>query len=235
MDLYIPIEIVNIIFNYSEFLSQIRLTQISKYYNEKLQVVDFYNMDERYISKLTNKILVRYPNIKKLNVSNNLQVTNINHLEYLEELNASGMNCGVSDYMMRFLDNIKILNVSNNPKVTHIWHMKNLEKLNASGSNCGIDDVSISDLNLKVLIAFNNPNITNVNHMDKLEELNAMGNCGIDSNGIAKLNLKILLCWGNKKIKSINHMCNLEFTDIDIKYHSLPQSVYSGGPLVVNF
>ena len=119
-----PIDILQYhIFVNLDFLSQIRLRQVCKWFY-RLEIYDMYNIDTKYLCRLSDKILNCYPYVKYLNVSNNKNVTNINHLTLeqsdsiasatlkqsdsvvfatrLQQLDASE-NCGINDNGIKFI------------------------------------------------------------------------------------------------------------------------------------
>jgi hypothetical protein len=65
-------------------------------------------------------------NLIILNVFCNKKITNINHMNKLINLDASGFCYAISDIGIKSLNKIRKLNVKNNKKVTNINHM-NLE------------------------------------------------------------------------------------------------------------
>jgi hypothetical protein len=182
------LDIIYLIFGFLDFLSKIRFRSISKYMY-KLQIHDFYNISNKYLKLLDDKILLNYPFITYLNAFNNLKITNkgIEHLNLIK------------------------LNAAYNPNITNINHMANyITELDASGEFCGITDKGIANLkNLIKLNAFDNSQITNINHMNKLVELCASGEfCGISNAGIKELkNLKEIIVFKNNKI-TLNNIYN---------------------------
>src|SRR5258705_153770 len=175
--------------NFLDFLSTIRLRQVSKLHYG-LKIYDFLNIPKEYINKLTNEIIKKYPFIQKLDANNNPKITNVSYLTNLEILWASG-NRGIDNNGLTDCINIKELNANDNPKITNVSHMTKLEILWAY-DDCGIDDNGLMGcINIKELEASNNPKITNVSHMTKLEILWADDDCGIDDNGlIGCINIK---------------------------------------------
>lgn len=85
-----PPELVYYIFDLADLPVKIALTQLNNYYHDNLQIIDFYDIDEKYRIMLTDDILQKYPYIKKLNAYNNLKITD-EGLKYLnlEMLNVS--------------------------------------------------------------------------------------------------------------------------------------------------
>ena len=131
----LPLELYQIILEQLKFRSQIRIRLLSrKLY--KLEIYDFYNIPQKYIKRLSDKILKLYPFIKKLNVCDNYKVTNVNHMTNLKILGALG-DCGIDDNGIKDLNLIE-LDAGYNPRIKNINHMTNLRKLDASGI-CGID------------------------------------------------------------------------------------------------
>jgi hypothetical protein len=95
----------------------------------------------------------KYKNLKYLNITDNKNITDINHLQKLEILYASGSrlgNEGISE-----LKNIKILDISYNKYITNINHLYKLEILHAN--HCKLGDKGIAELkNIKELdISYN--------------------------------------------------------------------------------
>jgi hypothetical protein len=155
-----------IIFGFLDFLSKIRLKSTSKYLNV-LKIYDLKNIEQKYLTLLNDNILSTYYFVEYLNASNNKNITNVNHMSKLIELDASG-KCGINDYGIEKLNLVK-LNANNNLKITNVNHMNKLIELYACGI-CGIDDYGIEKINLLFLNAYKNSQITNINHMNKLIE-----------------------------------------------------------------
>lgn len=192
-----------IILNYSDFLSQIRLTQVCSHLHTNLKITDFHNISYEYLNRLNDTILKNYPHIIKLNAGGNLKITDVNHMANLQVLNASWYS-GIGDNGIKNL-NLVELRVYNNLKITDVNHMTNLQILDAS-RNCGISNNGIKDLNLVKLDVSNNPKITDVNHMTNLQILYACCKCGISDDGIKNLNLVKLIAWYNPKITKRNFL-----------------------------
>ena len=201
----LPIDLIQYcIFDKLDFKTQLRFRQICK----RLNRVDIhnmcYNIDDEYLDKLSDEILINYPKVKYLDASYNSKITNVNHMTKLQILDIHGM-CGIDNNGIKHLNLIE-LGAFNNRKITNINHMTKLQILDAS-YDCGLDNNSIKDLNLINLDVWNNPKITNVNHMTNLQILNASGyECGLDDNGIKDLNLIKLYNSRNPKItKKMNY------------------------------
>ena len=86
-----PIAIWNEVFEFldQDILSQLRLRSVNKNTN-RLRIVNFYIIDQKYLNKLNDKILKQYDYIKYLNASQNQNITNegIKHMIQLHTLNA---------------------------------------------------------------------------------------------------------------------------------------------------
>ena len=67
MVIILPLEIYQQILEKLNFLSQIRLCQVSKSFYQILRITDFYHIDNEYLCKLTDDIIKNYPYIQKLN------------------------------------------------------------------------------------------------------------------------------------------------------------------------
>ena len=123
-----PIEIWQEISIYTGFLAQIRLRRVCTKL-QQLEIHDFYNIDDKYLTLLTNQILEYYPFIQYLKAIHP-KITNINHLTKLKRLDASDSS-GLDDHGVQSVNPIE-LNISNNSKITNINHMTRLQRLYAT-------------------------------------------------------------------------------------------------------
>lgn len=175
------------------------------YYN--LCVVDMRRSESFSLNKkLTDEILLQYKfrDLKYLYAPyENSAITNINHLQNLEYLDAR-YETGINQYGISKLKNITYLNIDMNSKITNVNHLKKLTHLIASG-NCGLDQDGISELeNLIKINLCDNKKITDLNHLKKLQDAN-LNHTIIDQQGISQL----------KKIKKLKSMQNPKITNID--------------------
>ncbi len=153
----LPFEIWQEIILYCEFLTAIRLRQLNKWFY-KLEIHDFYNIDWKYLNKLSDEILKAYPFIRKLNAYYNEKIKDVNHMTNLKVLNAD-YDCGISDDGIKQLNLIE-LSASGNSKIKDVNHLTNLKVLNAGGYYCGISNDGIKQLNLIELFSYGNKKIT---------------------------------------------------------------------------
>jgi len=157
--LHTPPEVWQIILEYSDdFLAKIRLRQVCKDTYNHLRIIDFYHIEDQFLIKLNDNIIKQHQYIKYLFAFDNTNITDVNHLDYLEELDAS-WDCGIHSQGLKNITSLKVLDVNGNPHVKNIKHMSKLEKLHAK-SICGIGNEDIKDLKLKYLDAEMNSNIT---------------------------------------------------------------------------
>lgn len=89
----LPLDIWQIILEYSDFMSQIRLRMISHLLTN-LRIINLYNIDVKIIKKLTDEILSQYPYVKYLDASYSQQITTVNHMKCLIKLHSG---CGITD------------------------------------------------------------------------------------------------------------------------------------------
>ena len=73
----IAFDIMSVIFDNLDFKSQIKFRQISDIMYDNLQVTDFFDIDNAIKRKLSNKILVNYPYIKRLDGAFNRKITSV--------------------------------------------------------------------------------------------------------------------------------------------------------------
>lgn len=206
----LPAEIWRIISNFSNFTSRVNLTMVCKFFNKNLPITDLYTIEPKYQRLLTNEILKNYPHTTKLNLTNNSNVTNINHLTKLEVLNVSMGECILPYQGIKKL-NLKEIDVSYNPYIKTLNDFSQLRVLSARGK-CGLTNQGISKLReLRDLDLTDNPTINKIGHLKKLRVLNAYGkDCVIDDNSIKTLNLHALDVTQNSNVTNINHMSRLK-------------------------
>src|SRR5690606_30605214 len=193
-------DLLQIIVDFSKIKESLFICRLNKKTYKKIKI--HYLNEDKFSQKITNKILKqkKYSHLISLNLSNNSQILNVNHMKNLKILDA-GEDCGIDDEGISKLNLIE-LDASYNEEITNVNHMTNLKILDA-GENCGIDDEGISKLNLIKLDASGNNKIRNVNHMTNLKILYASGDCGINNKGISKLNLIELDASCNNKITNV--------------------------------
>jgi len=234
LDSIFPIELWKIITESADFLSRINVTLVNKFLHENLPITDLYTIESKYLEKLTNDILKNYPHVIKLNLRFNHCVTDINHLNKLEILDATGgffdadleyyrgdaddmhfnNSCGVcilNDKGIEKLTNLKELDVSSNQYITTLNHCKKLKVLTARSYSRLTNDGISKLYNLEDLDLTDNKIINKIDHLKKLRILNISGHrTKISDNDIKTLNLHALDVTNNTEIKDINHMNKLK-------------------------
>ena len=150
---------LKIIFNFCDFMSQLSLASTCTYYRNNLHIIDLFNIDNKYLQKLTHVIsqFAIFEKVIYLNARNNWKITNVSHMKSLQILYASG-DCGINQQGIEGL-NLLEFNASNNSKITNISQMKSLQILYANG-DCGINQQGIEGLNLIKLYASHNSKIS---------------------------------------------------------------------------
>lgn len=219
----VPIDIIQQIFIKVDFLTQIRLHQVSKLFYSKLQIRNFYKIDQKYLELLSDSILHNYPYIRKLHIIKS-GITDVGYLTNLQKLNV--VTDQIFNINNKFLSNLNLrkLICNGNSNLIQIDHMSNLKILYADYSK--ITDATLKNISLKKLSVNDCKLVTNINHMTELNTLYARGDCKITDDGLVGLtNLTSLDVRNNRNIKSINHLTNLKIlnaaycriTDDDIK------------------
>jgi hypothetical protein len=79
-----------------------------------LPIIDLYHIDDVYLEKITDEVLVQHPQVRYLFAFDNSNITNISHLKMLEVLDAS-WGCGICDQGLR---KIKAIDITGNKKIT---------------------------------------------------------------------------------------------------------------------
>ena len=116
-----PIELWQIIFDFSEIKEQVylRTSQVELYTN--IDIVDLYNIPSDLSKKLSDKVLRNYPKLEVLHADYNEKITTVKHLKNLRELHARHC-CGISD---KGIDNpkLEVLDASDNENITVSKHI----------------------------------------------------------------------------------------------------------------
>ncbi len=148
-----------------------------------------------YSKHINQNLLNKCCNITYLNVCSNYNITDLNNLQLLDNLNIC--DCSVNQNGISQLLFVKTLNANDNNKIKSVNHLQLLVDLNISYC-CGVKQNGISQLlHVKKLNINNNLFITDVNHLQQLEELDMSNNCCIDKNDV--LQFKFI-----KKIRTYN-------------------------------
>lgn len=193
------------IFQNLDFKSRIKLIQTNKI-NNKIKIIDFFNIDFTVSRKLDEKILMTYPDLKKINLDSNTFIQNINFLKKLDTLKIGTH----SSIKYEGISQLKILKLYIYGNTTlDIKNLTDLILLKIIGHS-HIDNHDLNCLSLKKLVIPNKTKITNINHLTKLEILNCSGifsNMG--KNGLSKLNLKKLIMVDNMNFSTIPFMSSL--------------------------
>lgn len=204
---YIPLEIWKIIFDFSDFQTQIRMTLVCKRFHKNFQVIDFLNIPKQLIKKLNDDILKNYKHIQFLNASDNPNVKNVNWITNLKILWARN-KCGINQEGIKGLNLIELC-ITNNKSISNVSWMINLKKLEAGGES-SLWQYGLGKLDLVQLDVCNNQSIIHVAWMTNLRKLNAGWNSGIRQLGIQGLKLTELDIYGNQKITDVSGMTTLK-------------------------
>jgi len=218
--------------NYLKFYDIITFSQVNKQCH-KIRIKDFWNISYILKNILKNNILINYKYLEKLYLACNKNVTNLNYLENLKELDISNCpqiknnhieklvnletlclydennmcigNC-ISNDGIKYLTKLKMLNVNGNRYITELDHLVNLQVLHAG--NDPMYDFGFC--------AINNTSIKNLTNLTELDI-----QCNEHVNDISSLtNLKILnACASNIDDKSIKYMTKLVKLDISQNEH----------------
>ena len=238
---YINLDIWQDIFNYSDFLTKIRMTQICKFMHEKLHIIDLHNIDFKYLLKLNKNNIKNFKKVEYLYASANKEINNINFMTNLKVLYANEYS-GINQNAIQKLNLVELYS-RDNLKITNVSFMTKLKKLDISGKNSGIDQNGINGLDLIELRAMDNKKIKSVSFMKNLKILKifimfminiynifkiiinhyyfsilyAQERYGINQKGIDGLNLFELYTYNNSKIIDVHFMKNLKILEASRK------------------
>jgi len=227
---FLPLEILQMIFEYLDFKNKIILKLVCNYFYRGLVIYDLYNIDNIYLARLTDEIIKSYPYLKyldasynskitgitvpstliKLNITNNQYFVNLTNLTELTELRA-GFCFGLKNQSIEKCLKLEYLYLRSTPNVTSIRHLTKLKFLDISGaSGVGNEELKYCNQLVRLKIA-SNINITDLNCLRGLKKLNLSNYCLVENSGIMGCtNLRVLNLNDNNKIVDINHLINLE-------------------------
>lgn len=159
--------------------------------NQLLYITKYIYIEELNLEDnpfITNEGLIYCEGLKKLNISNNNNITSLEPFEdSLIELIAN-YNTKLNNSGLQKCKSIRRFEVNDNPNITSCSPFaETLEELEAT-RNSGINDESLKKChNIKILNGFDNNKITTCDPFsNSIIKLYAEGNCGIDDNGVAK-------------------------------------------------
>ena len=209
-------DLMRIIFEKLDVLSQIRYRQIASFVYTNIHMTKFSTVNIEFLKKLTDNILLKYPFCKELDASFSDKISNLNHLKCLRILRISeyaGQNAINELYELDELTIRKPIVKKYRTLISDLNHLKKLRKLDASYTN--LPQTAISDIyELVELNIKHNPHITNINHLVKLKKLIASGYCAIDQKGFSNLReIVVLDITGKNKINSVKHLTKLKKLD----------------------
>ena len=244
MDL--PLEIWEIILDYSDFLSKIRLIQLSKFHKNNLYISDFYNIKSKYLNILDSNILNSNPKIKYSNLIGNIYIQDLNILTGLKKLYLpSHQKNQLTNYNLEEIHGLFNFNIINFNKFTNLKYLKifpdgpilpdlnNLTKLqilDILGSN--LDLSGYKYLNLTELSA--QGDIREISHLTNLKILNLCSNNNIINSDMRNFDLSELRIFSCCNITIINHFTNLTILEYSNTYIDLDLSGLNLNKLKLN-
>jgi len=94
--------------------SQLSLISTCTQYRNNLHIIDLFNINEKYLQKLTQEILqyLIFENVVYLNASDNSKITNVSHMKSLQILCAFG-NCGINQEGIKGLNLTQVYAIHN--------------------------------------------------------------------------------------------------------------------------
>lgn len=173
-----PLEIWEKIISYLDFVSQIRLIQITKFSKNNIFISDFYGIPNKYIRILNNNILNNNPKIKYLKLKNKYFQENIHYsVDNLEKLSCL-KKLEITGYYGNKLNNYGLTNLKIGARNNNInfKYYTNLKKLTINNYRKAYypNYIGLEYLNL---IKLQIPgNISEINHMTNLKKLVLMDN-----------------------------------------------------------
>ena len=208
----------------------INLYNLNKDHQNNIKIINLYDIPEKYLKRLDQQIIEqhKFRFVEKLNLCNNENIKNVNHMKTLKILDCCGRNNVVNQNGISELNLIAINIFDNkNIKINYMkYTLKVLEFFSFEADQFDfflrankLDQNGIININLIKLFEYcENKKIKNVNRMKNtrvarneqklclLKTLESADYNGIDYKSVLGLNLIKLDVNGNKKIQNINHM-----------------------------
>src|SRR3989304_5131814 len=112
------------------FDSLINLSSSCKYLYNNVYLINLYNIEYKYLCKLTDPILKqqKYIHVRYLRVTTYSKIKTVGHMQKLRELQCCGTS-GINQDGISELFNLEILDVSENEKINNVNHMQKLREL----------------------------------------------------------------------------------------------------------
>src|SRR5437660_11928080 len=111
---YICLDIIQIILDFSDIKTQLILTSLSREYYDGLKI------RELIYRGITQEIIMqkKFDNLQILDVQDNSEIVNVNHLKNTLITLYCGGCCGIDQNGISDLKRLQILHISNNLKIT---------------------------------------------------------------------------------------------------------------------
>src|ERR1700759_4541239 len=140
MDLLnISIYVLQNIFNFCDFKSQLYLSSCCKFINNNLLIVDLYNINYNVRSLLNDKILKqsKYKHVTKLYANSNKKIKDISQMASTLKILYAGGYCGIDQNGIKDL-HLTELWASDNEKIKDVSQMASTLKILYASYDCGI-------------------------------------------------------------------------------------------------
>src|SRR5579872_5246992 len=135
-------DLIQYISEYTDLYTALNIAITCKWMadNLKIKYIDTYQYENYF--KLNDRVLQqkKYSDLIKLVINNNRNISDLNHLKKLQELDIRGLDCNVNDKHIQNL-NLKIFKACGNSGIKIVKHMTNLEQLYIGGL-CGVNNQS---------------------------------------------------------------------------------------------
>lgn len=166
MNLY-TLDIINSITEHLNIIDILKLKKMSKYYYQNIKILYFgvNYIDNKYI---TNEILDKFPDVRKIYLHDIDNLSNINQLKYLNTLKIDGL-CSINYNAIKKLKKIREIDISYNIYIKRIPKAR-IKILKINGNSL-LDNRALKHLDLEELDCSFNNKISKISDFPNLKKL----------------------------------------------------------------
>ena len=237
----IPLDIWRIIFNFLDFLSQIRFRKTHSYLYKNLSLIEIANLTREQFRALDNRVLEKHTNLKVLEINRfcytskavyfnldkhtKLERLSYHYLNFKMNPNLSLINLGIYlDFKLNpHLSLINLTNLSFHfcnfaPNISHLTRLQRLKVyLNDDNEDNDEQEFDIPSITSITKLVLREHKVQNLNYMTHLLTLKLFDCYGLGEKGMSNLvNLTNLLIKEGSCYKNLNHFTNLR--KLNIRY-----------------
>ena len=231
----IPLDIWRIIFNFLDFLSQIKFGKTHGYLYRYLSLIEMVDLTREQFRAMDNSVLEKHTNLKALEINKLYNTSNVVYFNLDKHTKLKKLSYHYLNFKMN--PNLSLINLTNlsfhfcnfAPNISHLTRLQRL-KVYLKDENEDNDDndeeFDIPAITSLTKLVLRKHKIKILNNMTNLLTLKLFNCYGLRDKGISNLvNLTNLLIKGGYCYKNLNHFTNLRKLNIryldDINYDGI--------------